>query len=121
MDNFVEGKNHCLFLIRLTFQSSKAIPVSRQMPIFDYEAEADHIIAYLERLKVSELLRCLLPTFVCILFQELEKECPKIDLIKSQIKRLSEDIKKIDWSDLSVSFMSSLRLIILVKITKFVT
>jgi hypothetical protein len=73
--------------------------VSRQQPIFEYEDEAEAILSYLESIKTADLLRALLPTFICILFQEIEKECPAIEMIKVQIKRVSEEIKKVDWSD----------------------
>jgi hypothetical protein len=49
-------------------------------------------------MKLSELLQYMIPSFISILFQELEKENTTLPMIKMQLKALHDGIKKGGWT-----------------------
>ena len=98
---------NCLW--RKNWQSSKAIPVSRQKRIFNYSVEAERVLDYLNAIKFEDLMKHLFSTIVqigCLNYKQIIDNClcgpnELSSYFDQQIKRIAVHSKQYDLEEIS--------------------
>ena len=97
---------NCLW--RKIWQSSKAVPVSRQKRIFNYSMEAERVLGYLNAIKFEDLMKHLFSTIVqigCLKYKQIIDNClckpnELSSYFDQQIKRIAKHSKQYDLDEI---------------------